>query len=63
MKSLECRFLGRRKGSSENVFIVEGNVFDASLYVDVIRSFYQSDVNYLIIEPVRQDLLLEQDVF
>lgn len=52
IKNQRVRFLGRKNGSSENVFNVEGNCFDMSCYVDSLRAMYDGLFDYMIIEPV-----------
>lgn len=42
----------RRNGSDKNLVNVECAAFDASAYVDYMRSLLSGEYDYMIIEPV-----------
>lgn len=42
----------RRNGSDQNLVNVECAAFDASWYVDFMRSILNGEFDYMIIEPV-----------
>lgn len=61
-KSLRVNYIGKRRGEDNNVFCIEGNAFDAALYVDRVRQMYDGSFDYLVIEPVF-DNFIKPDLF